>query len=169
MHEPNSARSQAKPSPNRRTLHFIAPAKHPAKQSYPAKPSTHPYLTLQRPHLPSTMLNAAEQRPVLPSDHVHHTPRPDPDSPSTMTITTARNHTKRYLTSKYGHYSVLALVSVDITAIFADLILQLLTCEGRIPARDGDTASNVLGIFSLIFSCLFMLELVASVWAFGWT
>ncbi|KAK1074516.1 hypothetical protein LTR74_001112 [Friedmanniomyces endolithicus] len=115
------------------------------------------------------MLNAAEQRPLLPSDHVHHTPRPDPDSPSTMTITTARNHTKRYLTSKYGHYSVLALVSVDITAIFADLILQLLTCEGRIPARDGDTASDVLGIFSLIFSCLFMLELVASVWAFGWT
>ncbi|TKA48417.1 hypothetical protein B0A54_00552 [Friedmanniomyces endolithicus] len=115
------------------------------------------------------MLNAAEQRPLLPSDHVHHTPRPDPASPSTMSITTGRNQTKRYLTSKYGHYSVLALVSVDITAIFADLILQLLTCEGRIPARDGDTASNVLGVFSLIFSCLFMLELVASVWAFGWT
>lgn len=59
--------------------------------------------------------------------------------------------------SKYGHYSVLVLVSLDISSIFADLILQLLTCEGRVPAKDGNKASDVLGIVSLVFSCLFMV------------
>ena len=43
------------------------------------------------------------------------------------------------------------------------------TCEGRIPAKDGEKAQEVLGILSLVFSCLFMLELIASVWAFGRT
>ncbi|EMC97565.1 hypothetical protein BAUCODRAFT_50672, partial [Baudoinia panamericana UAMH 10762] len=80
----------------------------------------------------------------------------------------ARRETKRYLTSKIGHYSVLALVSVDIGSIFADLILQLLTCEGRIPPRDGEHGQEVLSILSLVFSCLFMVELLASIWAFGW-
>ncbi|KAF2771231.1 hypothetical protein EJ03DRAFT_248104, partial [Teratosphaeria nubilosa] len=80
----------------------------------------------------------------------------------------ARHKTKHYLTSKTGHYSILALVSVDITSIFADLILQLLTCEGRIAPKDDDKAQETLGILSLVFSCLFMVELLASVWAFGW-
>jgi len=84
-------------------------------------------------------------------------------------IRTTRTETKRFLASKWGHYSVLALVAADISAIFADLILQLLTCEGRVPAKDGQIGSDVLGVLSLVFSCLFMLELLASVWAFGWT
>lgn len=104
-----------------------------------------------------------EQRPLLPSDRLAHTRHFTSD-----TAASARRQTKRYLTSKTGHYSVLALVSVDISSIFADLILQLLTCEGRVPAKDGDKASEVLGILSLVFSCLFMVELLASIWAFGW-
>lgn len=35
------------------------------------------------------------------------------------------------------------------------------------PAKSGEIGSEVLGILSLVFSCLFMLELIASVWAFG--
>lgn len=111
------------------------------------------------------MAITSEQQPLLLSDDHRHAHTPS----SMSTITVARNQTKRYLTSKYGHYSVLALVSVDISAIFADLILQLLTCEGRVPAKSGSVGSEVLGILSLVFSCLFMLELTASVWAFGWT
>ncbi|KAH9810110.1 putative ion transport protein [Teratosphaeria destructans] len=76
------------------------------------------------------------QTPLLPSDRTHHaTPN---------LATTARHKTKHYLTSKTGHYSVLALVS------------------------DGEKAQETLGILSLVFSCLFMVELLASVWAFGW-
>ena len=101
-----------------------------------------------------------EQRPLLPSSTIPHL------TPSNISRT--RRQTGAFLTSKYGHYGVLALVSVDISAIFADLILQLLTCEGRIPYESGETASKVLGILSLVFSSLFMVELLASIWAFGW-
>ena len=106
----------------------------------------------------------SEQRPLLPSDrlaHTHHLTAPS-------AAASARRKTKHYLTSKVGHYNVLALVSVDISSIFADLILQLLTCEDRIPPKDGHRAQEALGIMSLIFSCLFMVELLASIWAFGW-
>ncbi|KAK4549836.1 hypothetical protein LTR36_005137 [Oleoguttula mirabilis] len=103
-----------------------------------------------------------EQHPLLPSDRLAQA-----EHFTAHTAASARRQTKRYLTSKTGHYSVLALVSVDISAIFADLILQLLTCEGRIPLKDGEKASDVLGILSLVFSCLFMVELLASLWSFG--
>ena len=66
-----------------------------------------------------------ERRPLLPSDRITHTHH----GLLSTVGTSARGQTKRYLTSKIGHYSVLALVTVDITAIFCDLILQLLVCE----------------------------------------
>lgn len=50
------------------------------------------------------------------------------------------------------------LTAGQITAIFADLILQLLTCEGRVPGKAGHEAQEVLGIVSLVFSCLFMVR-----------
>lgn len=61
-----------------------------------------------------------EHRPLLASDH-HRIGTPD--------VTAIKHQVKRFLTSKSGHYAVLLLVSLDISAIFADLILQLLTCE----------------------------------------
>ena len=92
---------------------------------------------------------ADEHRPLLASDH-RRIGQPD--------VTAIKHQVKRFLTSKTGHYAVLLLVSLDISAIFADLILQLLTCEGRIPDKDGNEASSVLGIVSLVFSCLFMVR-----------
>ncbi|KXL48938.1 hypothetical protein M433DRAFT_400 [Acidomyces richmondensis BFW] len=106
---------------------------------------------------------ADEHRPLLPSDRIHYSNRL-----ATSVIAKIRRETKHFLTSKTGHYSVLVLVSVDISSIFADIILQLETCERHVPEKDGDKASSILGIFSLIFSCLFMVELIASIWAFGW-
>lgn len=103
-----------------------------------------------------------EQRPLLPSDRLHHARQ------VTVSATAkARRQTKRFLTSKSGHYSVLALVSLDVSSIFVDFILQLWTCEGRLKHSQGDEAQEVLGNVSLLFSCLFMVELLASIWAFG--
>ena len=58
-------------------------------------------------------------------------------------------------------------------ALLADFLLSLYICEHTC-ATDGRTvnkmlpeAQHALGIVSLIFSCLFMVELLASVWAFG--
>ena len=97
---------------------------------------------------------AEEQWPLLPSDRQHQR---EPTEVSSY-VTDARHQTKRYLTSKIGHYSVLVLVSLDISAIFGDLIMQLFTCEGRIPRDEGSKAQEGLGIVSLVFSCLFMVS-----------
>ncbi|MCJ1379099.1 hypothetical protein MMC17_002199 [Xylographa soralifera] len=85
----------------------------------------------------------------------------------------ARAQTQRALTSKTGHYSVLLLVSLDVSIIFADFLISLYQCEHSCGNADSgvnhdlDEAQEVMGIVSLIFSCLFMLELLASIWAFG--
>lgn len=82
-------------------------------------------------------------------------------------VSIARRQTRRFLTSKTGHYAVLLLVSLDVSSIFADFVVQLLTCDGKIPEKDAEKGENVLGIIGSVFSCLFMAELLASIWAFG--
>ena len=85
-----------------------------------------------------------------------------------------RTIAQRFLGSKTGHYVVLLLVSLDVSCIFADFLISLYRCEhssgggrhGRL-IKDLGEAQDILGIVSLIFSCLFMAELIASVWAFG--
>lgn len=97
---------------------------------------------------------ALEHRPLLPSDHARVGAPPTTAS----RVATARRQVKRFLTSKTGHYSVLMVVSLDISCIFADLLLAILTCEGRVARKDGNEAQSVLGYFSLVFSCLFMVR-----------
>ena len=83
-----------------------------------------------------------------------------------------RAQTRQFLSSKYGHYAVLLLVSLDVSCIFADFLISLYICDhscgkGKEANPDLPKAQDVLGIISLVFSCLFMAELVASIWAFG--
>ena len=83
-----------------------------------------------------------------------------------------RARTRRFLSSKYGHYAVFLLVSFDVSCIFADFLISLYLCDhtcgkGKDANPDLPKAQDILGIVSLIFSCLFMVELVASIWAFG--
>ena len=84
----------------------------------------------------------------------------------------SRKQLRRFLNSKYGHYAVLLLVTLDIGCIFTDFLISLYVCD-RSCGRSASTsrtlpkAQEALGIVSLVFSCLFMLELVASIWAFG--
>lgn len=82
-----------------------------------------------------------------------------------------RRQVRRFLTSKYGHYSVLLLVSLDVGCIFADFLISLYICEhscgtGQNVSKGLPKAQEGLGIVSLVFSCLFMIELLASIWAF---
>ena len=85
---------------------------------------------------------------------------------------TSRKQTRRFLSSKYGHYAVLLLVSLDVSCIFADFLISLYICDhtcdkGQPVDKSLPEAQDALGIVSLIFSCLFMVELLASIWAFG--
>ena len=84
----------------------------------------------------------------------------------------ARKQVQRFLVSKSGHYAVLALVSLDVSCIFADFLISLYVCEhscgeGHHVRKGLVDAQQALVIVSLVFSCLFMVELLASVWAFG--
>ncbi|KAF2707077.1 hypothetical protein K504DRAFT_458533 [Pleomassaria siparia CBS 279.74] len=86
----------------------------------------------------------------------------DLDSERSLTI---RRQVTRFLTSKAAHYLVLLLVSLDVACLFADIVINLLTCGHR--TKPYDDALTGLEYVSLVFSCLFVLELIASVWAFG--
>ena len=84
----------------------------------------------------------------------------------------ARRQIRRFLSSKYGHYAVLILVTVDVACIFADFLISLYICDatchrGDKVSKSLPEAQEALGIVSLIFSCLFMAELLASMWAWG--
>ena len=83
-----------------------------------------------------------------------------------------RRQTRRFLSSIYGHYAVLLLVSMDVGCIFADFLISLYICDQSCSKGEGvgpglPKAQEALGIVSLVFSCLFLVELLASVWAFG--
>ena len=73
-----------------------------------------------------------------------------------------------FLSSTAQHYTVLGLVSCDLLGIFADIIINLYQCDEGDTDPIWDDVRNGLGIAGLVFSCLFMLELLGSVWAFGW-
>lgn len=62
---------------------------------------------------------------------------------------------------------VLVLVSLDLLGIFADIFIALYTCEEGQPSKTWDIVRDRLGIAGLVFSCLFMLELMLSIWAYG--
>lgn len=82
-----------------------------------------------------------------------------------------RRQLQNFLSSKWGHYFVLVLVSLDIACIFADFLISLHICEHSrdkgFRRPDWVLVSDVLGYVSLTFSCLFMAELLGSVFAFG--
>jgi hypothetical protein len=78
----------------------------------------------------------------------------------------SRRQVQRFQTSKFGHYSILLLVTLDISSIFADLFITLYLCDHKDAQGWIDTQAT-LGIIGLVFSSLFLLELVLSVWAFG--
>ncbi|KAH7243820.1 hypothetical protein B0J15DRAFT_565137 [Fusarium solani] len=83
-------------------------------------------------------------------------------------IQNIREKTTRLLFSKIGHYSVISLVCLDILGMVANFILRLFKCEQGKSGPDWNLALNILGAIGLVFSCLFMIELIVSVWAFGW-
>lgn len=97
-----------------------------------------------------------------------------PSSSKTLTpfihaYRTCRQSIKTFLSSPAQHYTVLTLVSLDLAGIFADIIINLYQCdEGDFAGPWWQDVRVGLGIAGLVFSCLFMVELIMSVWAFGW-
>jgi len=80
-----------------------------------------------------------------------------------------RESLRKFLATKTQHTIILALVSLDVLGIFADIFLNLYECEEGKQSPKIDKVRNALGIAGLVFSCLFMAELTMSFWAFGWS
>lgn len=122
-------------------------------------------------------MSSNESQPLLQDGNLEE--RQSPTTPSYHGIVvevsydnSTRKQTRRFLSSIYGHYAVLLLVSMDVGCIFTDFLISLYICDhscgkGDSVGDDLPKAQKALGIVSLVFTCLFMLELLASIWAFG--
>lgn len=60
------------------------------------------------------------------------------------------------------------LVTLDVAGIFADFLISLHICEHNgEDVKVWQRINEGLDILSLVFSCLFMAELLCSIYAFG--
>ncbi|ROV92372.1 hypothetical protein VMCG_09153 [Cytospora schulzeri] len=108
-----------------------------------------------------------EQEPLL-QDQNDSDQQQSPDELEVSTYDRQRYRCKGLLVSKQKHYFTLGLVALDVSCLLADLFIALIDCDERIKndawvpgVREG------LEIAGLVFSCLFMVELIMCLWAFG--
>ncbi|OAA66600.1 ion transporter [Niveomyces insectorum RCEF 264] len=81
-----------------------------------------------------------------------------------------RRDAQRYLASKEKHYLILALVGLDVVAILTEILVSLVTCEmGTADEPWVDVVLEITKVSGLVISSLFLVELLVTVWAFGWT
>ncbi|CAD6441337.1 15246c73-b5ab-4eeb-ab8f-a38edd2a07b2 [Sclerotinia trifoliorum] len=102
----------------------------------------------------------------------HHTPRLSFSRRLSNGYRKSRGYVRSFLSTRGQHYTVLLLVACDLIGIFADIVINLYQCDNDKEGKTDPIWNEVrvgLGIAGLVFSCLFMLELIASVWAFGWS
>ncbi|KAI2625940.1 hypothetical protein GGR54DRAFT_637712 [Hypoxylon sp. NC1633] len=80
----------------------------------------------------------------------------------------ARAATSGFTNSRAKHWLVLVLIILDVAGILSDIFIALITCEIGVEKEEwvARTRSS-LAIFSLSMSCVFLLELLLSVFADG--
>lgn len=95
------------------------------------------------------------------------------DSPETIpawqtTYHNARHAARRLINSRAKHWLTLVLIILDVAGILSDIFIALITCELGIRHQGWvEPTREALGVLSLVLSCLFLLELVLSLWAEG--
>ncbi|TQN69229.1 Voltage-dependent L-type calcium channel subunit alpha-1D [Colletotrichum shisoi] len=81
----------------------------------------------------------------------------------------SRTSLKDVLASRKKHYAVLALVSLDVATLMTNIFVELVACDMK---REDETwvktTRQGLTLAGLVFSCVFLAELVLCVIAFGW-
>lgn len=62
----------------------------------------------------------------------------------------------------------MAVVVLDVVALLANIFIQLIACEmDKLDEPWVQTSKRVLANAGLVFSCLFMVELLACLYSFG--
>ncbi|KAH8785332.1 hypothetical protein F5883DRAFT_403054 [Diaporthe sp. PMI_573] len=89
-------------------------------------------------------------------------------SDEVSTYVRRKERCRALLQSKQKHYLILALVALDVSCLLADIFITLIDCDSRIE-NDAWVPAVHEGLedAGLIFSCLFLAELITSLWAFG--
>ncbi|PSR98979.1 hypothetical protein BD289DRAFT_361777 [Coniella lustricola] len=106
-----------------------------------------------------------EQEPLLASQDSASVD----DQTSLITVYRKRQgQCRKLLISKQKHYFTLALVALDVSCLLADILIALIDCDSRIK-NDGWVPDVREGLehAGLVFSCLFLVELLLCLWAFG--
>jgi voltage-gated hydrogen channel 1 len=116
--------------------------------------------------------HGSTSRLTAPADLSRLDTGPDADQassqPSASLWTRARAATQARLETRAKHYVVLALVSLDVAVLLADVFVALIACD--LDSRDAPWAARTqegTKIAGLVFSCLFLAELLLAVWASG--
>ncbi|KAJ5128644.1 hypothetical protein N7476_007264 [Penicillium atrosanguineum] len=82
-----------------------------------------------------------------------------------------RRSARDFLTSRWGHYLVLLLITIDVCCGFSEFLIQLHVCESKQKGHGVDRGWGVteqaLSVTGLVISCLFMMELIVAVLSFG--
>lgn len=106
-----------------------------------------------------------EQQPLLSGET---DPVQDEPSAAVRTYRKRQRQCQGLLLSKQKHYLILALVALDVSCLLAGIFIALIDCDSRIKndawvpeVREG------LEHAGLVFSCLFLVELLLCLWAFG--
>ncbi|KAK0707574.1 hypothetical protein B0H67DRAFT_647747 [Lasiosphaeris hirsuta] len=91
-----------------------------------------------------------------------------PESPFYSMYAHRRRQARALLSSNGKHYVVMALVALDVMAILTDIFIALAACDFDLEGEEWvPQVRQGLHIFSLVFSAVFLAELLFTVWAFG--
>lgn len=75
---------------------------------------------------------------------------------------------RHIMSSRSKHYIVMTMVVLDVAAALLNVFIQLIACEMHQREEPWvEELSETLEVAGLVFSCLFMIELLASLLAFG--
>ncbi|KAJ5896515.1 uncharacterized protein N7473_005914 [Penicillium subrubescens] len=108
-------------------------------------------------------------RPFLDEDNIRQSLLSQPEDEPL--IARWRKSAGDFLSSRWGHYLVLLLVTIDVCCSFAEFLVQLHVCElkqnGYRVGHEWALIEEALGVTGLVISCLFMVELIVAVLSFG--
>ncbi|KAI1331739.1 hypothetical protein F5Y16DRAFT_242714 [Xylariaceae sp. FL0255] len=113
----------------------------------------------------------SDETPLLAgqsSDHQDDQPQPQQQQLKRSHLGRVRAGVQRFFGSKARHWFILALIMLDVAGILTDIFIALITCElGREDEPWVAPTRNGLTTFSLVMSCVFMVELMLSIFAEG--
>lgn len=102
-----------------------------------------------------------EQQPLIASEEEDH-------GITANRYRRSQQHCQALLVSKQKHYFILGLVALDVGCLLTDILIALIDCDKRI---ENDAwvpdVREALQHAGLVFSCLFLLELLLCLWSFG--